>query len=102
MEPPVSLEDIARKAFGWPLSTLARNRFDSASKIDEIEAPLLFFHGDADGISPIELGRALYDVAPEPKVFEVLHGAGHNDTVQVGGRAYFRRIGEFLEQVTGG
>jgi pimeloyl-ACP methyl ester carboxylesterase len=97
-----SAEDIARGAFGWPLSRLARGRFDSASKIHEIEAPLLFFHGDADEIAPIELGRALYRDAPEPKAFEIIHGAGHNDTVQVGGAAYFRRIGEFLDRVTGG
>jgi hypothetical protein len=92
-------EDIARGAFGWPLSRLARGRFDSASKIAELRAPLLFFHGDSDRIVPVELGRELYRVAPEPKAFEILRGAGHNNTVEVGGPPYFRRIGQFLDRV---
>jgi fermentation-respiration switch protein FrsA (DUF1100 family) len=45
------------------------------------------------------LGRRLYDVAPEPKAFETIRGAGHNDTTQIGGRRYFRRIREFLDEV---
>lgn len=94
-----SAEAVAREAFGWPLATLARGRFDVARRIREIEAPLLFFHGDADRIVPLELGRALYRAAPEPKTFEVIEGAGHNDMVPIGGEAYFRRIGAFLDEV---
>jgi len=45
------------------------------------------------------LGRALFDLAPSPKVFETLRGAGHNDTVERGGRAYLARIGTFLDEV---
>ena len=29
----------------------------------------------------------------------MIRGAGHNDTVQVGGRAYFERIARFLDEV---
>ena len=60
---------------------------------------MLFFHGDSDRIVPFELGRELYRAAPQPKAFEILTGAGHNDTVEVGGRPYFRRIAEFLDRV---
>lgn len=94
-----NIEDVARSAVGWPLSFLARGRFDSQSKIATVTAPLLFFHGDADRIVPYELGRNLFQAAPEPKAFETLRGANHNDTVQVGGEAYFRRIGAFLDHV---
>jgi len=38
-------------------------------------------------------------LAPEPKQFETISGAGHNDTVQVGGRPYFARISQFLDEV---
>ncbi len=31
--------------------------------------------------------------------FETIAGAGHNDTVEVGGRPYFERIGRFIDQV---
>ena len=46
-----------------------------------------------------ELGRRLFEQAPEPKAFETLRGAGHNDTTLVGGDGYFRRIGRFLDEV---
>lgn len=95
-----NIEDVARSAVGWPLSSFARGRFDSRSKIAAVVAPLLFFHGDADEIVPYALGQNLYHAAPEPKAFETLHGANHNDTVEVGGEAYFRRIGAFLDSVT--
>jgi fermentation-respiration switch protein FrsA (DUF1100 family) len=94
-----SLADAARLHFGPPGAWLARGRFDSSASITRIRSPVLFFHGDRDAIVDLSLGRRLFARAPEPKVFEVLRGAGHNDTVEVGGRAYFARIRRFLDEV---
>ena len=80
-----------------PLAFLVGRPVDSAARIGAVRAPLLFFHGDADRIVPWALGRRLFELAPEPKAFETLRGAGHNDTVEVGGRAYLERIGRFLD-----
>jgi len=93
-----SVDDMARRMVG-PLARFVRGGFSSVERIERVRAPLLFFHGDRDEIVPIELGRALFAAAPEPKRFEVIAGAGHNDTVQVGGRAYLARIGAFLDEV---
>jgi fermentation-respiration switch protein FrsA (DUF1100 family) len=94
-----SLEDAGRSMLGPLGAWLARGRFDSASKIDRVRAPLLFFHGDRDEVVDLSLGRRLFESAPDPKAFELLRGAGHNDTVAVGGSAYFERIGRFLDTV---
>jgi fermentation-respiration switch protein FrsA (DUF1100 family) len=94
-----SITDVARAAFG-PLAGVLGRRFDSASKVAELRCPLLFFHGDRDTIVPYALGQRLFEQAPEPKAFETLRGAGHNDTVEVGGRPYFERIRRFLDDVT--
>ena len=94
-----SVADIARGIGGPLLAALAGRRFDSASKIGRIRAPLLFFHGDRDEVVSIELGRRLFEAAPQPKTFEVIRGAGHNDTIEIGGHAYFDRIGRFLDEV---
>ena len=94
-----SVADAAGRIFGRPFALLAGNRFDSASKIGRVRCPLLFFHGDRDEIVAYALGRRLFELAPEPKAFETLRGAGHNDTVEVGGRPYFARIGRFLDEV---
>ena len=94
-----SLRAMARSIVGIGLAPITRGRFDSRAKIDAVDAPLLFFHGDRDGIVPHALGRALYEAAPEPKSFTTLRGAGHNDTVEVGGQPYLDRIGRFLDEV---
>ena len=95
-----SVADIARRLGGPLLGALAGHRFDSASKIDRIRAPLLFFHGDRDEVIDYALGRRLFDAAPDPKSFEIIAGAGHNNTTQVGGRRYFERIRLFLAEVS--
>lgn len=94
-----SVADVARGMIGAPLAYLLRGRFDSASKVGQIRAPLLFFHGDRDRIIDPALGQRLFELAPEPKQFETISGAGHNDTVEVGGRPYFTRIARFLDEV---
>ena len=82
-----------------PAAPFVRGRFDAETKIKRLRSPLLFFHGDRDEIVPYRLGQKLFEAAPEPKAFETIRGAGHNDTTQVGGRPYFERIGRFLDEV---
>ena len=94
-----SAADVVRSRFGSLLAGLLRGRFESDAKIGRLRAPLLFFHGDRDEIIDFELGQALFEAAPAPKSFERIAGAGHNDTVEVGGRAYFDRIRRFIDQV---
>ncbi len=94
-----SVSDVARAAFGGPVAPLVSDVFASERKIAHARAPLLFFHGDRDEVIDFELGRKLFEAAPEPKTFETIPGAHHNDTTQVGGAAYFNRIKHFLDQV---
>jgi fermentation-respiration switch protein FrsA (DUF1100 family) len=96
---PSIADVVASGPAGALLRTLAGRRFESAAKIGQVRAPLLFFHGDRDEIVGYELGQRLFEIAPEPKAFETIRGAGHNDLTQVGGRPYFERIREFLQEV---
>jgi len=93
-----SAGDVAKRVLGFPLGPLLRQRFDSSSKIGDADCPVLFIHGDQDDIIPIELGQKLFRSALEPKWFETVHGAGHNDLVIIGGAPYFRRISDFLRR----
>jgi len=68
---------------------------DSKSKIANIRAPLLFFHGDRDEIIPLKLGRRLFESAPEPKWFVEVPMAGHNDLVETAGSTYRERLHAF-------
>jgi fermentation-respiration switch protein FrsA (DUF1100 family) len=86
----------------YPLPFLERgfkHRLNALDKIDRVNAPILFFHGDRDKIIPIQLGRELYNAAPQPKEFVVIPGAGHNDTYWVGGKAYFSKIEAFVSKL---
>lgn len=97
-----SASDLANALLRLPIGGLLRGRWDSAAKISSVRAPLLFFHGDRDRVVPIEVGLRLYRAAPARKALEVLRGAGHNDTVAVGGARYFARIRAFLDEVAPG
>jgi uncharacterized protein len=71
--------------------------FDSRSKVGRIRAPMLFIQGDHDEVIPLRLGQALFAVAPEPKSFWVVPGAGHNDIVETAGGAYSQRLRSLYE-----
>ena len=95
-----NLGDMARAVFHLPgLDKAFRSRFDSEMRIPAITAPLLFFHGDRDDIVPHELGRRLFDSAGGPKEFITLKGAGHNDTIMMGGQDYLNKIASFVDNL---
>jgi fermentation-respiration switch protein FrsA (DUF1100 family) len=94
-----SAHELGRVHYGWLLSLLGRaltHQFDSLSKVARLQAPVLFIHGDVDTIVPVDLGRRLYEASPEPKEWYEIRGAGHNDTLVVGGQEYFRRLVDFV------
>jgi hypothetical protein len=73
--------------------------FDSRQKITRVQSPILFIHGGADHTVPMQLGRALFDAAPEPKVFWAVPGADHNDIVEIAGPEYRQRLRSFYESL---
>lgn len=96
--PFTSVPDMARHHYSpLPVAPLLRTGFDTKSKIGGIGAPLLVVHGHEDDIVPVDMGREVYDAAPEPKVFEVIAGAGHNDIFL--SEAYLGILRAFLEEL---
>ncbi len=94
-----STADMARAIFPFlPLGPFLTERFDSESKIVNVRAPLLQFHGTDDEVVPFRLGQKLFRTAPGPKKFVSIPGAGHNDTYERGGPRYFETIRSFLEE----
>ncbi len=94
-------KDMAGRMFpilpvGWFLSS----ELDALSAVAHLSVPKLFLHGTADTIIPYTLGRELYQGAAEPKEFYDITGAGHNNTIRVGGSDYFDKIKEFITRST--
>jgi uncharacterized protein len=54
--------------------------------------------GDRDDIVPAALSRRLYDAAPKPKRYLLVHGAGHNDPELLDGNQMIGEIERFLAQ----
>jgi len=74
-------------------------RYDTAAKIGKIRAPVLVVHGTRDDLIPVEEGRALYELAREPKALYLVPGAGHNDVAMVAGPEYGRTLREWLDGI---
>ena len=95
-----SIREMA-EASGSPLPiplvlTLFEARYDSITKMGRVESPVMILHGDRDDTVPYWMAERLYAAANEPKTLYPIRGAGHNDTVYVGGEAYLRALGEFI------
>jgi pimeloyl-ACP methyl ester carboxylesterase len=91
-----SAGDMAAKVLPFLPRVLLHTNMDSKSKIVHVRCKKLFIHSRADEVVPYELGRRLFDAAPEPKEFYEVKGAPHNSTYIVGGKSYFDAIRRFL------
>ena len=83
--------------WGWlPLGPLITQRFDAASRIAQVKAPLLVVHGSEDRLIQPALGRALFERAREPKRFVLVEGGSHHNTNAVGQPLYRQAIAELF------
>jgi len=92
-----SARDMARRMFAIPLfAYVIQSRFDSLGKMARVRAPVLIVHGTNDEIVPFAMGQKLYALAPEPKRFLAVAGAGHNDVLYLGGQLYLDSLKRFV------
>ncbi|MEZ2341801.1 alpha/beta hydrolase [Microcoleus sp.] len=82
----------------FPIDLLLRQRFDSIAKVDRLEMPVLFIHGTADTVVPVEMSKKLFDAAPEPKQLYIVPDAGHNNLANFAGAEYLEKISNFFQQ----
>lgn len=68
--------------------------------VDKIKVPVLFIHGDADKLIPIEMMNRLYDACAAQKEKFIVEGAGHADSKSTNPAAYFEKIFTFLDTAT--
>jgi uncharacterized protein len=80
----------------FPIDFLLAQRFDSLSKVDRLQMPVLFIHGTADSVVPAEMSKKMFDAAPEPKQLYMVPNGGHNNAAQIGGAEYLRVVSKFF------
>lgn len=92
--PFTSIGDMAQKMFPvLPVRRLVRNRYDSLSKIAQIQAPLLIFHSRTDEVIPFRHAERLA-AASHARLVE-LQG-GHSDLFLVSAERYKQAMRQFL------
>ncbi len=73
-----SAPDMAARLFPiLPGRLLSRFRYDNRAAIRRLRTPVYVMHSPEDSMVPYEMGRALFEAAPEPKRFHALRG-DHN------------------------
>lgn len=74
----------AKRRFFWiPVYWLMSNRFDNLSKMPRLRCPVFIASATLDEVVRFEMGKELFDAAPEPKEFMALEGERHNDRLTV-------------------
>jgi hypothetical protein len=92
--PFTSIGDMAQKMFPiLPVRRLVRNRYDSLSKIGQVQAPILIFHSRRDEVIPFHHAERL-TAASHAKLVE-LQG-GHSDLFLVSAEKYKQAMRQFL------
>ena len=93
-----SIPDVfSSSKWRWlPVGPLITQRFDAAERIGRLRVPVLVVHGSRDTLIRPELGRQLFDRAPEPKRFVLVEGGTHHNTNAIGQAQYRSALAELF------
>src|SRR5213082_4286218 len=96
--PFTSAAAMTRQLYALLPRFIVRLSLDNLGRMRQIRCPVLVLHGDADRLVPIAMGKDVAAAAPGPVELVLIHGAGHNETYDRGGRAYRDKIWEFISR----
>jgi len=95
--PATSIADVAARQFWWlPVRLLLRHAFDNTEVAKDVKCPVLVFHGDADEVIPMAIGKEIAGKFAGPTEFVVVPGARHNDLWLDPASAMGQRFAAFL------
>jgi pimeloyl-ACP methyl ester carboxylesterase len=95
--PFTSAWDMSRAHYAILPRFILRLSLDNVRAIAAVRCPALVFHGTADRLAPVEMGRRLAAAAPGGAELVLIEGAGHNETYALGGRSYRERLWRFIK-----
>jgi fermentation-respiration switch protein FrsA (DUF1100 family) len=98
--PLTNAADMARYHYRLLPRVLLRLSLDNVANVRLVHCPILLFHGDADRLVPTAMGKAVAAAAAGPVEVVLIHGAGHNDTYDVGGKAYRDKVWNFVTRTS--
>lgn len=96
--PFTSTADVARLSYWWlPVGLLMKDQFKSIDYLKDVHVPILVMHGTDDRLIPVEMGKALYAAANDPKEFVALANGTHGSIFSE--QVWQREIGFFDRQI---
>lgn len=94
--PYTSAKGMAARHYRIVPKALVRLRLDNIGRMPSIRCPVVVFHGTDDMLVPIQMGRDVAAAAGGPVEFVMIEGSGHNDTYDMGGKAYRDKLASFV------
>jgi uncharacterized protein len=68
---------------------ISRVHYDTRTRVADLNVPVFVVHGERDMVTPVHMGREVFDAAHRKGDLLVLEGVGHNDVVETGGERYW-------------
>ncbi|HXF94898.1 MAG TPA: alpha/beta hydrolase [Gemmatimonadales bacterium] len=96
--PFTNAREMSARHYGLLPRFVLRLRLDNLSNVARARCPVLVVHGTADRLVPPAMGRRVAAAAGGPVELALIEGAGHNETYEVGGRAYRDKLWEFVRR----
>ena len=93
---PGPLTEVAKVISGVRFG-LDLGELDYLNRVDELNVPILLFHGDDDDTVPIETSNALAQAWPDLVTYIRVPGAGHVRSWNVDPEAYEAAVRDFLQ-----
>ncbi|MBI5636869.1 MAG: alpha/beta hydrolase [Nitrospinae bacterium] len=84
-----------------PVWLLASADFDNEREIRRLKTPLLVINGSADMVIAPYHSQRLFDLAPEPREYVRIDGAGHTTMFEIAPETYYGAIARFIRQAPG-
>ena len=95
---PSFLTAIAKTISGFRFD-IDWEALDYLNRVDEISAPVLLFHGDADETVPVSISEIFAGRRPDVVTYEFFEGAPHVGAWNVESERYEAAVREFVDRV---
>ena len=93
-----SLTDVGQSVYPFlPVRWMLKDKWDSQSRIQKVQSPVLFIHSKKDSVVPFRLAQKLFQAAKEPKKYLWLEHSSHNENLET--KAVRQSIFDFLQSL---
>jgi fermentation-respiration switch protein FrsA (DUF1100 family) len=68
---------------------ISRVHYDTRTQVAQLDVPISVVHGTHDMVTPVQMGREVFQAARRKGELLILDGVGHNDVVESGSERYW-------------